>query len=260
MKIFLTGYNGFLGKNVRKFYSSEFIIFYQREQDITDALMRSNPDLIINCACEIYDSTKMWEVNVDLVTKIIDYCERYGKRLIHFGSSSEYGDSSIPTSETHPLNGKDAYASSKKEATMRCLNSNAEIAVIRPYSPYGWGEKSHRLFPRFVRSFLYNEPMHLKQGVHDFCYIDDFMQGVHLVIKNNITGPINISSGIQSTNMQVLDAFRKCTGTAGNVTLIDEMSTPAVWQCDNTLIKSLGWKPLNDLEQGVGKLLRLSYE
>ena len=260
MKIFLTGQNGFIGKNIKKFYSNESIYCYDRTLDLMSQLEETCPDVIINCACEIYDVSKMWDSNINLVRKLLDYCEVNNTYLVQFGSSSEYGDVDEPTTEKHALNGTTAYALTKIFVTNICLESKAKTTVIRPYSPFGWGEEPHRLFPRLYKSFVNNVPMQLKQGVHDFCYIDDFIEGVDLVIKKQLTGAINISSGTQTSNLQVLEIFKEVTNKSGTVTFIDEMTTHPVWQCDNTLIRSYGWKPKQTLQQGIENFLRTGYE
>jgi nucleoside-diphosphate-sugar epimerase len=260
MKIFLTGQNGFIGKNIRKFYSNESVYCYDRTLDLMTQLETTSPDVIVNCAGEIYDSSKMWASNVGLVRTLLNYCKLHETYLVQFGSSSEYGEVNEPTNETHPLNGTTSYALSKIFASRICLQSSAKAVVIRPYSPFGWGEKSHRLFPRLYKSFVDNVPMQLKQGMHDFCHIDDFIEGVDLVIRSQLTGAINISSGIQTSNLEVLEIFKAVTNKPGTVTFIDEMTTHPVWQCDNTLIRSHGWYPKQTLEQGIENFLRTCYE
>ena len=73
MKIFVTGSTGFIGKNAVAFYRSQnFEVFeFRRHMDLSKELDQFNPNLIINCAAEIYNKDQMFETNVGLVEKCL---------------------------------------------------------------------------------------------------------------------------------------------------------------------------------------------
>jgi nucleoside-diphosphate-sugar epimerase len=107
--------------------------------------------------------------------------------------------------------------------------------------------------------------MKLVNGVHDFCYIDDFVEAIGLIVASHQRTPgeiINISSGVQSSNIDVLNAFKQVSGKQGNVTLEDRFVTPPVWKCNNKLIKTkYNWTPAHTLAQGIEKFLaKAKYE
>jgi nucleoside-diphosphate-sugar epimerase len=155
------------------------------------------------------------------------------------------------------------YSGTKGAATLLCQayakQHNVDVQIIRPYSPYGPGERPHRLFPALWRAFKLDNPMKLVMGVHDFCYIDDFVDAVDLIIGNDKRTPgeiINVSSGEQYSNSTVLETFRKITGLQGNVEVMAKFTTPPVWKADVTLVKEkYGWKPKYSLEDGIRKFL-----
>jgi nucleoside-diphosphate-sugar epimerase len=268
MKIFITGFNGFIGKNLTEYYRDiHEVYFHHKNSDLLYSLSLYKPDIILHCAAEIYDTSLMWKSNVELTKLILEYCVRNNTKLIHFGSSSEYGIVNVPSYESMPLDVSTLYATTKGISTLLCTGYakeyNLDLAILRPYSPYGPYEKSHRLFPKLWKSFKLNEHMILKQGMHDFLYIDDLLKAVDLLLNRKNNGEIyNVSSGEQYSNSDVLHLFRKITGHQGNVEFIDEMTTPPTWIADISKIKrELGWSPSISLESGIRSFLsKANYE
>ena len=264
MKIFITGSTGFIGQNLVQRYSDHEVFEFHRKLNLRDSLRYFKPDLIINCAAEIYNRDEMFAVNVSLVKECLDYVKEFpNTRMIQLGSSSEYGPVNRPTKETDPIQALDMYSGTKGMATLLCQSYarsyNLDIIVVRPYSPYGPGERPHRLFPALWRSFKLDKPMDLVLGVHDFCYIDDFIDAINLVIESDKRTPgelINISSGVQVSNTDVLATFRKVSGKEGLVDVKNNFTTPPIWTADISHIKTkYKWQPKISLEKGISKFL-----
>ena len=264
MNIYIIGSTGFIGQNLVNRYSKEIVFKHTRNTNLLATLELFKPDLIINCAAEIYESADMYKVNVEMVKVCLDWCKNHlDTQFIQLGSSSEYGSVSRPSKETDPIVVDNMYSGTKGAATLLCQayakQHKVNVQIIRPYSPYGPGERPHRLFPALWRSFKLNETMNLAMGVHDFCYIDDFIDAVDLVVKykeNQHGRIINVSSGVQISNSTVLEVFRNITGADGNVKLTAKFTTPPVWVADITVIKNMyGWQPKYSLEQGIRKFL-----
>lgn len=270
-KILITGSTGFIGSNLVKFYNNHELFEFQRYMDIKVKLNYFKPDLIINCAAEIYDKDNMWRSNVEITRECLEYCKNFtNTEMIHFGSSSEYGYKyNRATMEKDSIDPVDMYAGTKSIASILCETYGnvykTNVVTLRPYSLYGPGDRPHRLFPNLWRSFKLDRPMNLLLGVHDFCYIDDFINAVDIVIHSPKRQPgeiLNVSSGVQSSNIEVLEAFRAVTGKLGTVNIVNKFVTPTTWRCDNSKIKlKYGWSPKIDLKQGVQLFLeRAHYE
>lgn len=275
MKIFITGSSGFIGRHIVKFYQDQGhdVFEHRRYMDVGGKLCYFNPDLIINCAAEIYNADDMWVPNVLWTQECLEYVKLYpNTKMIQIGSSAEYGPVPRAAKETDRINPVDMYQATKGAATLLCQGYarqyELDITVARPYSVYGRYEKPHRLFPRLWRAFKQDEPMKLFHGFHDFIYIDDFVRGIDILVNagNKPLGDIvNFGSGMQHSNFTVAAMFRnQCTKDAP----IEIVSTMAksfesdVWICDTAYAKKqYGFEVQIDLEQGIKLLLELdSYE
>ena len=120
MRIFITGSNGFIGKNLVEYYSSHEVYGYKRG-NLTTELSDFSPNLIINCAAEIYDPLSMYESNVTITKECLEWVA--GNRqtaMIQIGSSSEYGPLSYASSEKDKINPVDMYQATKGMATLLC--------------------------------------------------------------------------------------------------------------------------------------------
>ena len=269
MKILITGSTGFIGSNLVKYYStSSALVFpHTRQHSLSEMLEVVQPDVIINTAAEIYNPESMWSTNVEMTRSCLEYCKNVGATLMHLGSSSEYGPVDRSSCETDAVHALDMYSGTKSIATLMCKSYaatyNTDVVIIRPYSPYGPGERPHRLFPALWRSFKLGHSVKLVNGVHDFCYIDDFVRAVDIILTSDLRTPgeiINVSSGQQTTNLEVLEIFQKVTGLAGNITIDDRFVTPPVWCADiSHLTKKYNWRPEFTLEQGIKKFLEVAH-
>lgn len=264
MKIFLTGATGFLGKNIVDRYQDATIFKFQRGGNLDADLFEFAPDVIINCAAEIKNFDNMWS-NISITSRCLEYVKRFtNTKMIQIGSSSEYGAHDTATNEESALRVYDLYSSTKASSSLLCQaygkQYGLKVTVLRPYSLFGQHEMPPRMFPNLWRSFIKNHPIKLVNGMHDFCYVDDFIDAIDIVInsKDNLCGEVfNISNGEQYTNFEICELFRQITNLNGNVELIDDFVTPRVWLCDNRKAKNvLGWVPKNNIHSGIRSFIR----
>jgi nucleoside-diphosphate-sugar epimerase len=262
-KLLITGSNGFVGKNLVEFYSNRYHIIEQNRSVSIDTVLAEQPEFIINCAASIYEEAYMFDSNVSLVHKLINYVKINNAKMIHIGSSAEYGRKSHATKETDYLDPTTLYEATKSAATMLCVGYarayNLSIAVARPYSVYGKYEKSYRLFHKLYNAFIKNEPMSLYNGFHDFIYIKDFIKGIdtllhadHDIIKGDV---VNFGSGKQYSNFQILDIFKSILKQDAPITIHNSMSKSfesETWVCDTTYSQQkYNFKCDYDIKNGI---------
>lgn len=271
-KILITGSSGFVGKNLVEFYANKYeVLTFNRQDNIEDKL-RQNPDLIINAAANIYETDHMYDSNVLLVNQILAYTKTNQTKLIQIGSSAEYGKKNQATKETDYLEPVTFYAGTKAAASLMCQSLakefNLPIFIIRPYSIYGNYEKPYRLFPKLLNAFTNQEDMVLTEGYHDFIYIKDFIRGVNLFVENNFRDNgdiINLGSGIQTSNLEVLQKFINIFGFKPNNIIIKNGLSKSfeskTWICDTSYAKNkYGFETEYSLDQGIEDLIKIIKE
>lgn len=270
MKILITGTTGFLGRSLKEHFEKNHTVVEWNRNDIniSSFIMVHHPDIMIHCAGEIYKPEFMFSTNVDMVSCILNTIRDQSPhtKLIQIGSSSEYGPVARPTAETDPINPQNLYEATKGSATLLCQayarQYGLDTCVARIYSGYGPYERPHRLFPKLHRAFFYNEPMSLFAGTHDFIYIDDFVRGIDILInsiwpKGEI---VNLGSGVQYSNKEVLEVWEKVTGRVAPVTYEDRFlkaHDTKFWCCDTSYARmQYRFQTEYTLEDGVRDMIR----
>jgi nucleoside-diphosphate-sugar epimerase len=248
-KILITGSNGFIGKNLVKFYQNRFEILTLSKNDNLQNILDKEPNYIINCAASIYDTRTMFDTNIKLVNHLIEYVKQTNINMVQIGSSAEYGKKSSATREIDLLSPVSFYAGTKAAATIMCQSAAIEfdipIIIARPYSVYGQYEKPYRLLPNLYNAFKHNQHMELSEGYHDFIYIKDFIRGIDNILMNaydNKGDIVNFGSGIQTSNMEVYNLFVEIFGfEPKNISFKEGLSKTfesKVWVCNTTYAKN----------------------
>lgn len=186
MKILVTGRNGFIARHLVPVLDKHEICTTGREDDLVQILNNFKPEMIFHLAAELSDDSKMFETNVCQTLTILEWMRNnLETKLILFGSSSEYGRSDKPRSESDPLNPDTIYEGTKAAASMlaRAWSKTwgLKITLIRPFTIYGPDEKPTKLTQILFRKYHDNSVLKLTEGVHDYMYIDDFVNATCLV-------------------------------------------------------------------------------
>lgn len=269
----ITGINGFIGKNLeftlkQKGYQ---VLSMQREilsnpLHIVQALTQSTPTHIFHLASYGNHSTQT-DVDEIVTTNylktffLLKAASECGvDNFINFSSSSVYGTHDAPMSENTPLNTYSFYGVTKIGAEYLTRSyTDMKTVSIRPFSVYGEGEAAHRFIPTIIDSMINNKELTLyPTPVHDWIYVEDFLNGVMLAVDNldTLNGKaINIGTGVQHSNQQVYDELLAVSGIEPLGVKVKKSDrkydTKKSWVADNTLLTSLGWKQETTLQEGL---------
>jgi len=243
-KIVIIGANGLIGKAFIEAYQEKYnIIKCLRKHNTLKLLEKENPSIIFNSSGEPYNEKKMFNTNIMLVKKILDYCIKKKCHFIHLGSSGEYGRHNYPTSETTHLKPSTKYEATKAAASMLVMGYakayKLKAILVRPYCVFGYYSKQNLLIPMIINTIKNNTTMNIYKGVHDFIYVKDFIRGIASLIKQKkkwaYGDTVNLGSGKQLTNFLVLKHIQKVFGKSGNFKIINKKFRSYdsdTWVCD----------------------------
>ena len=263
MKILVTGYKGFIGKNLleelkgTKEFEIDFIEledFYTDEstsiKNLNDLLDEKSPDFIFHVgACSDTLESRvnyMMILNYESTKIICDWSKKNGAKVIYSSSAASYG-----TNEEFPSN---LYGWSKYAGEGYVI-SNGGVA-LRYFNVYGPGEENKGK----MSSVAYQSYMKKKNGEdvklfpgnprRDFIYVKDIVAANIYAMQNfeNVSGDwYDVGSDKARTFEDVLE----CVGI-NDFDYVDPKNIPVGYQFYTKSKKWMpGWGPKYSLEEGL---------
>lgn len=292
-KILVTGAAGFLGSQISKRLSENgnyvFGIddcttgkleniadlgkpFHYQAMDFRDFDVAAlSPDIIIHCAAKVqatsYDfANETMSINSLGTKELLDKSRHSDiEKFVYFSSSSVYGNAAnIPTKEDEPLRPLNPYAKSKSEGEMWVTESAQDYginyAIIRPTNIFGENQREDALYggiiPKFCRQLINDEPLSIYgngKQTRDYTHVNDFVDGVIMLLDKNNDGAYNIGSGIETS---VIDVAELLEGIAGKEIALNYQQPRKIDQVerrclDISKIKRIGYNPKVSLKDGI---------
>ncbi len=212
-------------------------------------------------------SESVLHTNVFGTFAIANGCANAGvERLIHFGSSFEYGEGSA-LSEESSLCPTTIYGASKAAGTILAQSigrsTGLKVISIRLFTPYGPWERATRLVPSAIVNGLLRRDMNMTSGEQerDLVYIDDAVEGVLLAAGSDtaVGNVLNLCSG-QGTRMRsAVELIYRLLGQPASIHVgaIPYRTGEMFFQSGtNKLARMhLGWQPTVDLEEGLQRTI-----
>jgi UDP-glucose 4-epimerase len=150
----------------------------------------------------------MRAVNVGGVEHLWEALERWPCRIVQSGSCGEYGPATGALTEDHACRPASAYAQTVHEAILfsvdRARRSGRELVVLRPFGPYGPGDRPERLIPFVINGLLSGPRVGVTSGLQrrDYSFIDDHVRALRLAATTPLSDTArvyNIGSGAAIT-------------------------------------------------------------
>ncbi len=245
MSILITGSEGFLGRNLIRFfeqkgiqYSSMGIKTLDRNnhhklssvteyKEIKNALSIIRPNLLIHLAgSPLGDRNEQMKINFDFskaLVRSLKELDLLNTKIVLMGTSAEYGivdKSVLPILEINATDPISDYGKSKLYQTNFFLSGQADplkFIIIRPFNIYGPGMPAYLSISNFVNQIKLmdsnnsSEQQTLEVGnlnvKRDFLYIDDFIQILWELSqnKNAYNAVYNVCSGDPLSLSKIVD-------------------------------------------------------
>lgn len=288
MNILVIGSEGFIGSNIKKYFSQrdnkiisvdivgktdEHTCYYNLNQSTLQNIIKSNNfDLCIFCAgnANVQKSFNMidfdYNSNTTFVHEILLNIKNFQDncRFLHISSAAVYGNPiNIPINESADLLPISPYGFHKTQAEMICKEFyslfNIATCNIRPFSVYGPFQKKLLFWDLYQKS-LSNKLIELHGTGYesrDFIFIDDFLYAIECIINNAPFNNdiINIANGIEisikesvETFIEVFDDKLEYHFNGKNIE-----GNPTKWKADINKLKSFGYINKFNLKEGLVK-------
>jgi len=292
MRVLVTGANGFMGSALIKHLVGQDCQTYAmvradsdlwRIEDLKDAvqLVRADllnpgqvaqvvqavqPDLCFHLAWYVEPGVYLHSTrNIDYVSASIHLAEQLAaadcRRLVVTGSVNEYDTDFGYLSERSPTRPTNFYAASKVALSILLAQLaeqiKLEVTWARIFYVYGPGEQAQRFFPAIITAMLRGETIRTTSGeqVRDYLHIADAVSGLWALAESELTGVVNIGSGVPVTNKQVVLEISDLLNRTDLVRFGDlpyREGDPTFVVADNRRLSGhTGWTPRYDLRKGL---------
>jgi UDP-glucose 4-epimerase len=206
-----------------------------RSPALTDVFRAEAPEAVIHLAAQASVSRSVAnalldaEINVLGSINLFECCRRAGAQRVVYVSTggAGYGDTDvIPTPEDHPSRPVSPYGTSKvaAELYLACWEALYGLrgAVLRLANIYGPRQDPHGeagVVAIFTDRLLREEPCIINGDglqTRDYTYVGDVAEAALLTLERpEVTGPINIGTGTETTVIALFEALRAAAGGRG---------------------------------------------
>ncbi len=191
------------------------------------------------------------------------------KATFLLASTSEvYGDPKInPQVEEYwgnvnPIGPRGVYDEAKRFAEALTMAyhryHNVDTRIVRIFNTYGSRMRldDGRALPAFISQALNNENLTVfgdGSQTRSFCYVDDLVNGIFLLLMSNEHNPINIGNPSEITIKEFAEEVIKLTNSKSKIDYLDlPIDDPKVRRPDISKAKKiLGWEPKIKREDGL---------
>ena len=193
-------------------------------------------------------------------------------RFLLASTSEVYGDPEVhPQLETYwgnvnPIGPRGVYDEAKRYAEALTMayhrQQGVDTSIVRIFNTYGPKMRPNdgRAIPNFLSQALAEKPLTVYgdgSQTRSFCYVDDLIRGLVLLVESGEHLPVNIGNPGEYTILQLAEAVLAATGSPSQI-LYEALPVddPQVRQPDITRARQiLGWEPEIELDEGLRRTL-----
>jgi UDP-glucuronate decarboxylase len=202
--------------------------------------------------------------NVVGTRNLLELARVHGARFLLASTSEVYGDPLVhPQGEDYlgnvnQLGIRGCYDEGKRSAETLVADYRRVYGVdgriVRLFNTYGPGMlvDDGRVITNFIRNALSGGELVVTGGsqTRSFCYVDDTVSGIILVMAGDVTDPVNIGNPREITIGEVADMVVERCG--GSIRVVDSVvDDPRRRKPDISRARGLGWRPSVVFERGL---------
>ncbi len=269
MEYAITGHKGLIGEFLKKRLEQEghkcVLQIDQREGfNVMDLLFKEtqlngNIDIFFHFAaqCKINEAISKpilaHKNNVDGIFSVLEFCKKHKIPKIVVASTSR-----VLSKERNPYVASKIYVEELVKAYHDCYGIN--YIIVRPSTVYGpMFDETSRLINNFFSAAFKGEDLKIygdENKTLDFTYIDDFIDGIMLALKNGWNKEYNISG---SNEVKIIELAKEIIEQVDSkskiVFLSKEIAQPQQVNVDTSAIQAVGYKPKTNIKEGVRKMV-----
>lgn len=236
-------------------------------------------DQIYNLACPAspvhyqYNPIKTIKTSVLGTINMLGLAKRCKARILQASTSEIYGDPNIhPQIESYwgnvnPIGIRSCYDEGKRCAETLMMDyhrqNNVDIRIARIFNTFGprMAVNDGRVVSNFIVQALKNQPITVYgKGTQTraFCYVEDMVQALILLMNNNFIGPVNLGNPQEITILEFAELIIKLTNSNSKIEFKDlPQDDPIQREPDISLAKEkLTWQPVTSLQEGLIRTIK----
>jgi len=280
--ILITGHRGFIGQHLCRGLDKRWIKWVGYDivdgQDIRNLFQLDNFfkdhqfDKVIHLAAMVgvRSSTEFPDeyitTNIIGTQNIISCCKKYDiKKLIHFSSSSVYGNNP-PHKEEDRLEPISIYAITKMAGEKLVQISGLPSAtIIRPFTVYGENGRRDQVIYKWINQIKKSQPItFLGNGKtrRGYTYVNDLVSGV-LVSLDNLSGGVSIYN-LGGTEIKTLEDLLHIFQTVLHSFKVNYLPLPGgdvveTWANIDKAEKELGYNPQPNFCRNIESIIKKEF-
>jgi len=236
---------------------------------VRDLIQRGRFDAVLNFAAETHVDRSIGSPADFLTTDIFGTFtlleavrESDVPRFVQISTDEVYGTLSTGSAkESDRLDPSNPYSASKSGGDLLALSYfktyKTPVLVTRASNNYGPNQYPEKFIPLSITNVLEHEPIPLYgdgMQIRDWLYVEDHCRAVDIVLRAGIEGEIyNIGGGEEHPNLRIAEMILNLLNEPHSLIrrVRDRPGHDRRYSLDSSKMKSLGWEPTVDLEEGM---------
>jgi len=257
-KIIITGYNGYVGRNLISFLKKKKIEFRRVDVKNLTKYRLKNFTHFIHLNFYIKENKINILKNNREIDKVVKICSEK-KLFLIFPSTAcfKYKNKKRTSNNINVIN---HYTYSKKQCEKKILLSNLKYCILRIFNVYG-GDIKNRYYISFIVNQFYkkkNLVLKFKNNYRDYIHVNDLCNLIYKVIIKNKTGIYEAGSGQSISIQKLVFLIKNIYSKYRTINFVKPYKTKNNFYSLSKIkktMKTFDWKPKVSLKKGLENLI-----